>query len=204
MAAGRPAAAWQDEHVITAASVQPCRQTRRRRAAGAVATAAVLLALVSCAAPPAPDADTVTPATDAAGPATTSAPPEDPALPAAPPATTPASTPAAAPAPSPDGDLAGVSGAVDSALRALAGSRDSVTSDQVRGAIEEGFSAAGAVAESVEVSIDRTPTGLDVDAIQGAGLTGGRCVFGEVRAGVVSVVVLPALSSGQCFVGDQR
>ncbi len=159
---------------------------------------AVLFTLVSCAASPAPDdgGDIVTPATDAAGPVTTGALPEDPA----PPATTPAATPT----PSPDGDLAAVSGAVDSALRALAGSRDSVTSDQVRAAITEGFSAAGAVAESVEVSIDRTPTGLDVDAIQGAGLTGGRCVFGEVREGVVSVVVLPALSSGQCFVGDQR
>ncbi|MHA7207671.1 DUF6993 domain-containing protein [Arthrobacter sp. MDT1-65] len=191
--------------MIPAASVQPCRPTRRRRAAGAVTTAVVLLALVSCAASPALDADgdtvtPATPATDAAGPVTTSALPEDPALPATPPAT----TPAAAPAPSPEDDLAAVSGAVDSALRTLAGSRDSVTSDQVRGAIAEGFSAAGAVAESVEVSIDRTPTGLDVDAIQGAGLTGGRCVFGEVRAGVVSVVVLPALSSGQCFVGDQR
>ena len=47
-------------------------------------------------------------------------------------------------------------------------------------------------------------TGLDVDAIQGAGLIDGTCVFGEVRDGSVTVTVLPVLGSGLCFVGDQR
>ncbi|WP_258069690.1 hypothetical protein [Arthrobacter sp. SX1312] len=54
------------------------------------------------------------------------------------------------------------------------------------------------------MSIDSTPTGLDVDAIQGAGLIDGSCVFGEVGEGTVTVAVLPALASGLCFVGDQR
>ncbi|MFJ6002434.1 DUF6993 domain-containing protein [Arthrobacter sp. NPDC092385] len=113
--------------------------------------------------------------------------------------TAPAAPPAA---PAPDTD--GVAAAVEASLRSLAGSQDSVTSGQVRTAIEEGFTAAGLVPDAVEVSIDRTPTGLDVDAIQGAGRTGGTCVFGEVRESTVSVAVLPALASGQCFVGNQR
>jgi hypothetical protein len=157
-----------------------------------MALAAVLLALTSCASSaPADDSAVVAPASDAADPAATPEGPEEPAQ-------------AAATASAPEGDLAKVSGAVDAALQELVDGQDSVTSDQVRGAIEQGFGAADAAAESVEVSVDRTPTGLDVDAIQGAGLLGGRCVFGEVREGVVSVVVLPALASGRCFVGDQR
>ncbi len=181
--------------MIIAVPAQPDRPTTgRRRAPRAATLAAVLLALGACAASPATEGTDATeapvaPAGDAAGPATVTPPAGDPA-------------PQADAAP-PD-DLAGVTGAVDAALRAVAGNQDPVTSDQVRGAIEQGFTASGAAAETVEVSIDRTPTGLDVDAIQGAGLLAGRCVFGEVRAGVVSVVVLPALASGRCFVGDQR
>ena len=87
---------------------------------------------------------------------------------------------------------------------ALAGSGGAVTRERVRAAIEQGFADAGALPASVEVSIDTTPTGLDVDAIQGAGLVDGTCVVGEVREGSVTVVLLPALASGLCFVGDQR
>lgn len=101
-------------------------------------------------------------------------------------------------------DAAGIAAAVDAALRALAEEQDAVTRDQVRSAVEEGFTAAGAAPEVLEVSLDRTPTGLDVDAIQGSGLIGGRCIVGEIREGVVSVTVLPVLATGLCFVGDQR
>ncbi len=97
-----------------------------------------------------------------------------------------------------------ISGAVETALQALAAGQSSVTREQVRSAIEQGFADADVVADGIEVSIDSTPTGLDVDAIQGAGRTGETCVFGEVREGDVSVSVLPALASGYCFVGDQR
>ncbi|MPY09242.1 hypothetical protein FNH21_00600 [Arthrobacter sp. KR32] len=98
----------------------------------------------------------------------------------------------------------GVAEAVRSSLQALADGQDSVTRDQVRAAIERGFADEGAVPERIEVSVDRTPTGLDVDAIQAAGLIGDRCVVGEVREGAVSAVVLPVLATGLCFVGDQR
>lgn len=90
------------------------------------------------------------------------------------------------------------------ALQSLADTQDDVSRDQVRAAIEQGFADAGEVADLVEVSVDRTPTGLDVDAIQGAGRLGADCVFAEVREGVTTAVVLPVLASGGCFVGDQR
>ncbi|MHA7146728.1 DUF6993 domain-containing protein [Arthrobacter sp. TmT3-37] len=58
--------------------------------------------------------------------------------------------------------------------------------------------------KTVEVSIDRTPTGLDVDAVQGAALIGKRCIFGELRGKAVSTVALPVLVSKRCFIGDKR
>lgn len=63
---------------------------------------------------------------------------------------------------------------------------------------------AGAAKDAVEVSIDRTPTGLAVDAIEAAALLGGDCVIGQVRTGKAVVVILPVLASGRCFVGDQH
>lgn len=101
-------------------------------------------------------------------------------------------------------DAAGIARAVDAELTTLAEGGDPVTRDRVRAAIEQGFANEGAVPASVEVSVDSTPTGLDVDSIQGAGLLEETCVVGEVREGTATVVVLPALASGLCFVGDQR
>ena len=89
-------------------------------------------------------------------------------------------------------------------MRDLAQTEDAVTRDQVRAAVDKGFADAGVSPEAVEVSIDQTPTGLDVDAIQGSGLVGGQCIVGEIREGTVSVTVLPVLATGLCFVGDQR
>ncbi len=63
---------------------------------------------------------------------------------------------------------------------------------------------AGAAKGKVEVSIDRTPTGLAVDAIEAAAPVDRDCVIGQVRDGKASVAVLPLLASGRCFVGDQH
>lgn len=62
--------------------------------------------------------------------------------------------------------------------------------------------AAGADPAKVEVSIDITPTGLAVDAIEAATLVETECVVGQVREGAVAVTILPVLESGRCFVGD--
>jgi len=64
--------------------------------------------------------------------------------------------------------------------------------------------AAGVPSKSVEVSASRTPTGLDVDAVEAAASSGTECVVGEVRNGLVAVTVLPLLADGRCFAGDSR
>ena len=61
---------------------------------------------------------------------------------------------------------------------------------------------AGAVKEKTELSIDITPTGLAVDAVEAATLVAEECVIGQVRDGHVAVTILPVLASGRCFVGD--
>ncbi|MDK1359223.1 hypothetical protein QNO00_02920 [Arthrobacter sp. zg-Y1219] len=85
-------------------------------------------------------------------------------------------------------------------LTALAASQPSPGAKAVR----QAFGAAGFPEDSVEVSLDITPTGLAVDSIRGATVSEGECLFGEVRDGKVAVTVLPVLDSGFCFVGDQR
>ncbi len=212
---GRPAGAWQDEQVTNAASAGSPRRTAGRCPAVTSLAAGALLALTGCTASPTltpEETSTVTgPQVEATGGAEApeqseqsdqSDQPEQSDQSDQPEAAAPVPT---ASEPPPEGiDDEKIARAVESALEALAGSRDAVTSDQVRAAIGAGFTDADAVAESIEVSIDRTPTGLDVDAIQGAGLVDGTCIFGEVREGTVSVAVLPALATGLCFVGDQR
>lgn len=71
-------------------------------------------------------------------------------------------------------------------------------------ALEAAFQSAGADAGSVEVSVDTTPTGLEVDAMTAAVPVGDICIFGHVRNGIATVTQLPVLADGQCFVGDQR
>lgn len=61
-----------------------------------------------------------------------------------------------------------------------------------------------AIANTVEVSIFTTPTGLDVEAVQGAIQIDGTCVFGELRDTNVTTTLLPVLPNGRCFIGDQR
>ena len=88
--------------------------------------------------------------------------------------------------------------ALESELGKLAES-DSLPDGQ---AVAAAFTAAGFPAGSVEVSADRTPTGLEVDSIQAAAVQDGECIFGEVRDGQAYVAVLPVLSGGGCFVGN--
>ncbi|UWX96022.1 hypothetical protein N2K95_10020 [Arthrobacter zhaoxinii] len=102
------------------------------------------------------------------------------------------------PAPAPDDAPAAVTAALQSELGKLADADPTPDRSAVAGA----FTAAGFPADSVEVSADRTPTGLEVDSIQAAAVQDGECIFGEVRNGSVSVTVLPVLSDGGCFVGN--
>lgn len=89
---------------------------------------------------------------------------------------------------------------VKATLGTLAGQSPKPSQDQVRSALQ-GLAAAPS---AVEVSISKTPTGLDVEAIQGSVKVAKSCVIGEVRNGAVSTTVQPVLPTGFCFVGDQR
>ena len=67
--------------------------------------------------------------------------------------------------------------------------------------VTDALTGAGISPAAFEVSASRTPTGLEADAIEAAVLQGTDCVVGQVRDGSVTVIVLPALASGKCFVG---
>ncbi|WP_281449388.1 DUF6993 domain-containing protein [Paenarthrobacter nitroguajacolicus] len=73
-----------------------------------------------------------------------------------------------------------------------------------REALRSALVSAGIAQDKIEVSVTRTPTGLDVDAMEAAALSGNSCVMGQIRDGGVVVTVLPVLSTGKCFVGDAR
>lgn len=73
-----------------------------------------------------------------------------------------------------------------------------------REAVRSALAVAGIPEANIEVSVSRTPTGLDVDAMEAAALTGRTCVMGQIRDGGVVVTQLPVLASGKCFVGDAR
>ena len=86
------------------------------------------------------------------------------------------------------------------ALNSLAAESPNPDAEVLRAA----FESAGAEADTIEVSIDTTPTGLEVDAMTAAAPLEDICVFGHIRDGAATVTQLPVLASGQCFVGDQR
>lgn len=87
---------------------------------------------------------------------------------------------------------------LNDSLKNLAGTTKTPNREQMIGAMVE----AGADSQKIEVSIDITPTGLAVDAIEAATPVENDCVVGQVRGGSVAVMVLPVLASGRCFVGD--
>lgn len=98
------------------------------------------------------------------------------------------------------GETAKVQQSVDKALQSLAAGAPKPTREQIRNALVS----AGIAPAAMEISASRTPTGLDVDAIQAGVLSGTQCVMAEVRDGKVSTTVLPALSDGKCFLGSDR
>lgn len=67
--------------------------------------------------------------------------------------------------------------------------------------VTDALTGAGVAPSALEVSASRTPTGLEADAIEAGVLQGRDCVIGQVRDGSVTVIVLPVLASGKCFVG---
>ncbi|WP_233494221.1 DUF6993 domain-containing protein [Renibacterium salmoninarum] len=96
--------------------------------------------------------------------------------------------------------VAAMFGKVQSALGALAAQSPKPSQEQIRTALQ-GLTTAPT---DVEVSISKTPTGLDVDAIQGSVKIDKSCVIGQVRDGQVAMTTQPTLATGLCFVGDQR
>jgi hypothetical protein len=68
--------------------------------------------------------------------------------------------------------------------------------------VTDALAGAGIAPGVLQVSQSRTPTGLEADAIEAAVLQGKDCVIGQVREGTVTVMVLPVLANGKCFVGS--
>lgn len=99
-----------------------------------------------------------------------------------------------------DPAVAATTSAVESTLRTLIAGNPKPDRETLRAALVS----AGIPNANVEVSVSSTPTGLDVDAMEAAALTGESCVMGQIRDGGVVVTVLPVLATGKCFVGDAR
>jgi hypothetical protein len=107
------------------------------------------------------------------------------------------STQPAPTSPAQDPAIAAMKQTVTDALGKLAAGTPKPATAQVTDAL----TGAGISAPALEVSASRTPTGLEADAIEAAVLQGTDCVVGQVRDGQVTVIVLPVLASGKCFVG---
>ena len=120
----------------------------------------------------------------------------------------PATAPVASPAVAPASTAPGTSDpAVDAAVQTVETTlRNLVAANSKpdRNAVRSALAGAGIPEADIEVSVSRTPTGLDVDAMEAAAHAGNRCVMGQIRDGGVVVTVLPVLASGKCFVGDAR
>ncbi|MET4619924.1 hypothetical protein ABIE18_001364 [Arthrobacter sp. 2762] len=99
-----------------------------------------------------------------------------------------------------DPAVVSTSTAVEAALKKIVAANPKPDSESVRAALVS----AGIPKANVEVSVSRTPTGLDVDALEAAALAGDSCVMGQIRDGGVVMSVLPVLATGKCFVGSVR
>lgn len=110
------------------------------------------------------------------------------------------STPSATASPAVDAAIASLKATLESTLKASVNGTAIPEQERLRAAL----TAAGIPAQNLEVSVSRTPTGLDVDAIEAAAKSGNDCVIGQIREGKVSMTVLPVLAGGKCFVGDSR
>lgn len=111
----------------------------------------------------------------------------------------PNSSPAVQTAP-PEATASDARTAVTEALNSIAALTPEADAEALRAA----FETAGIDPAAVEVSLDTTPTGLEVDAMTAAAPVGGSCIFGHIREGVATVTQLPVLADGHCFIGDQR
>lgn len=89
---------------------------------------------------------------------------------------------------------------VEATLKKIVAASPKPDTESVRAALVS----AGIPKANVEVSVSRTPTGLDVDALEAAALAGDSCVMGQIRDGGVVMSVLPVLATGKCFVGSVR
>lgn len=96
-----------------------------------------------------------------------------------------------------DPATARLSETVGNALREVAAANPKPGQEQLAAAL----TGAGIPPGSLQVSASRTPTGLEVDAVEAAALQGKDCVIGQIRDGSVVVTVLPVLATGKCFVG---
>ncbi|MFE4082712.1 DUF6993 domain-containing protein [Paenarthrobacter sp. YIM B13468] len=102
--------------------------------------------------------------------------------------------------PSVDPAIVATSTAVETTLKKIVATNPKPDTESVRAALVS----AGIPQANVEVSVSRTPTGLDVDALEAAALAGDSCVMGQIRDGGVVMSVLPVLATGKCFVGSVR
>lgn len=141
----------------------------------------------------------------------TPGPPTTPVGSAAPGASSGASSPVSPGASASASAAEGPSNTADPAVAATTSTVESTLKNLVAGnpkpdreALRAALVSAGIPQENIEVSVSRTPTGLDVDAMEAATLAGKSCVMGQIRDGGVVVTVLPVLSTGKCFVGDAR
>lgn len=89
---------------------------------------------------------------------------------------------------------------VEASLTALSKTASTPNRDQMK----QAMITAGADQTKLEISLDKTPTGLAVDAIEAATQLDKQCVIGQVRAGKAFVTVLPVLATGFCFIGNER
>lgn len=183
--------AWQNSRVMSRG--KPQKPSGRRHAAGSpgllLAVPLLLAGLVAGCTAPAP---TVSRSTGVSSPT---------------PSTTASSTPAVTPSagnPSASTSLSAGTAALKQTMESVLKTIAAATPKPAQDALRSQLVSAGIADSAVEVSASKTPTGLDVDAIEAAARLDKDCVMGEIRDGQVSVSVLPVLASGKCFVGDSR
>lgn len=112
--------------------------------------------------------------------------------------TPPSDRPRASAAASLNPDTALLKQTMAAALTAVAAREEKPEQESLRSELVS----TGITASSLEVSASRTPTGLDVDAMEAAARTGGDCVIGQLRDDAVTMTVLPVLANGKCLAGD--
>lgn len=162
-----------------------------RRAVLAAGTCAALMAILSgCVG-----------GTTSAAPSSDGEPPSQSATASAGPGAATAPTASSAP-PTTEGAGAAATETVRQAVTDALGKLAAATPKPATGQVTDALTGAGIAPAALQVSQSKTPTGLDADAVEAAVRQGGDCVIGQVREGAVTVMILPVLASGKCFVGS--